>query len=598
MFVQALAQYADSCLADQLTEEAFESKPVPYFIELDASGTFLNRTENMKEVSRGKKVVRVAESMSIAKSPVARTAGVHPLLASDDIRYVLGGGPWSKPKQKQRDDKLCEAFAELIRRAVSKTGDHALVACAEFYSRPDQVEAARDAFRDVKGTALVALSVGGPVIRRERVRDFWRNHYRESASAERVVQGKDAECLISGRMGPIARTHDKIKGLSALGGQPSGVSLMSFDKEAFRSYGWDQNENSPVSPERATAYVLALNDLLRYDGGHRKDIGKEEKGVAFIFWTKEKTEFDPMREIDQADPSQIERLLSFDPMADPDPNMFYMAGVAGNGGRMLIRYWVAETLAEVKGNLKEWFLELRIANAFTGKPSEPPRLSQVLRAIDREGEPPAGRTVALIRRAVEGKAQPLGYQMLGAALARLRVAQNGERLNPVRAGLIRLCVNDRIRSQKLEGGLMNENLDPGQRHPAYLCGRLLAVYEGLQYQAQGEVGQSVVDRYFTLISTYPALAFPKIEYLGKKHLQKLRREKPGARVAIEKEIDRLCGEIEQACGYRFPRALDLEGQGRFVLGYHHQRAHHMAQAREHKQQENGREQTLSNEEGQ
>ncbi len=142
---------------------------------------------------------------------------------------------------------------------------------------------------------------------------------------------------------------------------------------------------------------------------------------------------------------------------------------------------------------------------------------------------------------------------------------------------------------------MTESLDPAQRHPAYLCGRLLAVYEGLQYQAQGgEVGQTVVDRYYTLASTYPALAFPKMETLGKKHLQKLRRDKAGARVAIEKEIDRLCGDIEQACGYRFPQALDLDGQGRFALGYHHQRAHHMAQVQQRKQQENGLNLELTN----
>lgn len=594
MFVQTLAEYADTYLTNQLSDEAFEEKPVPYFIELDGAGTFLNRTENMKEVKRGKKTVRAPESLNVPKSPVARNAGIHPLLAADDIKYVLGGGPWSKPEQKRRDDELCTAFADLIRQALKKTGDEALNACAGFYARPDQIEAARAAFAEVKAGSLTALSVGGPVIRRDSVRNYWKNHYRQTASAERLVGGKEAECLISGKIGPIARTHDKIKGLTALGGQPSGVSLMSFDKEAFRSYGWDQNENSPVSPGRANAYVMALNDLLRYDGGHRKDVA----GVGFIFWTKEKTEFNPMEEIDQADPSQVERLLRLDPLADPDPNKFYMAGVGGNGGRMLIRYWVAETLTDVKGNLKNWFLELRIANVFTGKPSEPPRLWQLLRAIDREGEPPAGRAVALIRRAIEGEAQPLGDRMLAAALARLRVARGAEQLSPVRAGLIRLCVNDQIRTRTLKGGLMTESLDPGQRHPAYLCGRLLAVYEGLQYQAQGEVGQNIVDRYFTLVSTYPALAFPKIEYLGKKHLQKLRREKPGARVAIEKEIDRLCGEIEQACAYRFPQALDLDGQGRFALGYHHQRAHHMAQAREYKQQENGLKQELTNEEEQ
>ncbi len=591
MFVQALAEYADTYLAGQLSEEAFEEKPVQYFIELDETGTFLNRTENTKAVQRGKKTVVTQEALVIPKSPVARNAGIHPLLAADDIKYVLGAGAWSKPDQKVRDEELREAFAQLIQDAANETEDEGLRACAAFYKRSEQLEAARAAFSDAKAGTLVALSVNGPVVKRQAAKDYWQKHYRTTAAAERVVQGKQAECLISGKIGPIARTHDKIKGLASLGGQPSGVSLMSFDKEAFRSYGWDQNENSPVSPDRATAYVLALNDLLRSDKGRRKDI----TGVGFIFWTKKPVEFNPMAEIDQPDPSQVERLLRFDPVADPDPNMFYMAGVAGNGGRMLIRYWVAETLAEVKDNLKNWFLGLRVANVFTGTLSEPPKMWQLLRAIDRTGEPPADRVIALIRRAVEGNAQPLEYRMLSAALARLRAEQGRERLNPVRAGLIRLCLNDQIRARNLAGGLMTETLDLGQRHPAYLCGRLLAVYEGLQYQAQGgEVGQTIVDRYFSLASTYPALAFPKMEGLGKKHLQKLRRDKAGARVAIEKEIDRLCGEIEQACGYRFPQALDLDGQGRFVLGYHHQRAHHMALALERKQQENGSKPELTN----
>jgi CRISPR-associated protein Csd1 len=584
MFVQALAEYADNFLSEQLSEEAFEEKPVPYFIELDGTGTFLNRTENTKSVVRGKKTVTLAESLLIPRSPVARVAGVHPLLGVDDIKYVLGAGPWTKQGQEPRDQELTGAFATLIREAADNTNDDALKSCAAFYARPDQVDAARAAFSDAKAGTIVALSVNGPIIKRDRARDCWRNHYRAKADTDRVVEGVEAECLISGKVGPIARTHDKIKGLAALGGQAAGVSLMSFDKEAFRSYGWDQNQNSPVAPERAMAYVLALNDLLRHDRGHRKDIA----GVGFIFWTKKPTEFNPMAEIDQPDPSQVERLLRFDPDADPDPNMFYMAGVAGNGGRMLIRYWVAETLGEVKGNLKSWFLGLRINNVFTGKPSEPPKFWQILRAIDREGEPPADRVVALVRRAIEGNAQPLGYRMLSAALARLRAAQGTERLNPFRIGLIRLCLNDQIGLRNSEGGWMPEGLDQRQRHPAYLCGRLMAVYEGLQYQAQGgEVGQTVVDRYYTLASTYPALAFPKMEFLGKKHLQKLRRDKQGARVAIEKEIDRLCGEIEEACGYRFPQALDLDGQGRFALGYHHQRAHHMAQAQERKQQDNG-----------
>ncbi len=439
------------------------------------------------------------------------------------------------------------------------------------------MEAARSALAETKSGSIIALALlNEPLVRRPAVRAYWSKLYGLAASG-RVAKGGDAECLICGKVGPIAPTHEKIKGLASLGGQASGVSLMSFDKEAFRSYGWEQNANSPVSADRAMAYVLALNDLLRRDKGRRKDIAD----VGFIFWTKKKTEFDPMATVDQPDPDQVQRLLKFKPDAVEDPNMFYMAGVAGNGGRMLIRYWVNETLASVKGNLKEWFEGLQIADVYTGKLSDAPPFWKLLYAIEREGKPPADRVISLVRRAMEGSAQPLGYRMLSAALARLRVGSSN-RLDPVRAGLIRLCLNDSIRLRKAGGSEMTASLDLEQKHGAYLCGRLLAVYESLQYTASGEVNQTVADRYFTLASTYPSQAFPKLEDLGNKHLRKLRRDNRGAMVRIGQDIDHLHVEIEQASGFKFPQALDLDGQGRFALGYHHQRAHQMAQAQANK----------------
>jgi len=97
-----------------------------------------------------------------------------------------------------------------------------------------------------------------------------------------------------GEVGPIAVTHDKIKGASSLGGQPAGVALMSFDKQAFCSYGWEQNQNGPVSPERATAYVLALNDLMKH-GRHRQGRNRERTvrtrtdlgSMGFLYWTRD-----------------------------------------------------------------------------------------------------------------------------------------------------------------------------------------------------------------------------------------------------------------------------------------------------------------------
>lgn len=595
MFVQALAQYADTYLGEELDDEAWEEKPVPYLLELAADGSFLNVVERMTLVARGKKMVRVPQPLSVPRSPVNRNSGLHPLLAADDIKYVLGVGAWTTDAQEKNHAERHEAFVELIGQAAQSTHDTALQACERFFAKPDDVEKARAEMKmkEAKAGSLVALSVDGALVLRPAVRAFWREHYQE-AFKERVEDGGGVgECLISGEFGPIVPTHGKIKGTASLHGRAE-VSLMSFDKEAFRSYGWDQNQNSPVSPGRAMAYVLALNDLLRHDKGHRRDIA----GVGFIYWLKRPEEFDPFMALYQPSERQVAAMLSLDPGADPNPNEFYMAGVSGNGGRLRVRYWVTDSLGHVKSNLRDWFEGLRVSG-FEG-PSEPVRFWQLLQAIDREGAPPADRVIALLRRAIEGPSQPLGYRMLAAALNPLRRA--GER-TAARLGLVRLCVNDLIHVHKRGEKPMTESLDPEQKNSAYLCGRLLAEYEGLQYNAfrsagESKVNLSVADRYYSLASTNPAIAFPRIEDLGKKHLRKLQRDNLGAAIAIEQRLQELHGLLEQAAGYRFPSMLNLDQQGRFALGYHHQRAYAMAHAKakkeEHAAQEIDKEQRQEN----
>ena len=454
-----------------------------------------------------------------------------------------------------------------------------------FLRRSGRTSGARQAFAGSKPPvgANIALSVGGPVIDRDDVRRYWREHY-QKANAARNEKGGEGMCLISGKVGPIAPTHEPIKGMASLGGQPKGVAMMSFDKEAFRSYGWEKNANSPVSPERAAAYVLALNDLLKRGRASRID----HCGVGFLFWTKKPAERTPISILEEADPEQVKQLLLLDEGSlHLDPNEFYLLGVSGNGGRLLVRFWIHENLETVHKNVAGWFKGLRISSPFGGTP-DPPKLWQLLGAIARD-EPPPDRAIQLIRRAILG--EPLGNTILAGALARLRLASGAERLSPVRAGLIRLCIND----QK-EGPKMSEELDPNLNHRAYLCGRLLALYDGLQFQAQGEVNASVSDRYYSLASTYPALAFPKVIDLGLRHLKKLRRDKRGAAVNIEKEIQEIYVRLA-AGGAVFPPALSLENQGRFAIGYHHQRADSIARgiAKKQERQQNESREEANNE---
>ncbi|MFH1018754.1 MAG: type I-C CRISPR-associated protein Cas8c/Csd1, partial [Pseudomonadota bacterium] len=328
-------------------------------------------------------------------------------------------------------------------------------------------------------------------------------------------------------------------------------------------------------------YVLALNDLLHL-GKHRRGTDKDTSvttrfdagGVGFLFWTRKPSD-DNLSLFAEADPEEVRKLLSApqrgrDTTLDPSQNDFYLLAVSGNGGRLLVRYWFHDKLENVRDNVRGWFEGLRIADVFhQGTPSEAPPLWKLLAALSLRDKPdkvPANRVVQLVRRALHGL--PLGRTILAAALNRIRAKKGGERLSPIRVGLVRMCVNDLEQVEKKGAPFMGESLDQSLQHPAYVCGRLLAVYDKLQYAAQGEVNVTVADRYYGMASTRPQAAFPSVERLSRAHLKKLRRDNRGAAVNIEREI----GELLSRLDGRFPSYFTLEDQGRFTIGFHHQKA--------------------------
>lgn len=583
MLVQALAEYADNYLSEELNDAAWELKPVPWLLEISRQGSFLNATPRMKTETRGKKQVQVPMQMSMPRSPVNRNSGEHPLLGTDDIAYVLGVGPWTPDKDadKEKADKHHEAFVSLIDKASAETGDNALASCVRFYANAEEVERARNALKEAKPGTLVALSVGEPLVERESVQQFWRKHY-QAVSAE-SVEGNVGECMISGAFGPIAPTHPKIKGVSNLGGRAE-VGLMSFDKEAFRSYGWKQNQNSPISPDRALAYVLAFNDLLKQD--KRRDRG----GIGFLYWLKNKADIDVLGLLERADPQQVADMLDFNPAANPDTNRFYMVGVSGNGGRLRVRYWSDLALTEVKKNLKNWHEQLRVEYPWDRPPVN---LWHIRYALNRDGKLSSQMEMMLQRRAIEGL--PLGYSMLSEALTCLRHPststnkpneaqgqKNSDSFERFRVpiALIRMCLNDLRRKEGEEE--MSEGLNPTCSYPAYVCGRLMAAYEDLQRATARKSGvpinKTITDRFFSLASTYPAAAFAEIVDLGQKHLKKLRRLDSGAAFGIEKRIMEISNLLQPDEKGPYPSDLSLEGQGLFALGYFHQKSRSISDA--------------------
>src|SRR5260370_34768979 len=111
---------------------------------------------------------------------------------------------------------------------------------------------------------------------RQAARDLWT---RLTAAAEKT----SAACLITGDHAPVARLHPAIKGV--WGAQSSGASIVSFNLDAFESYGHEQGENAPVSEAAAFAYTSALNHFLERNSGHRVQIGD----ASTLFWADSST---------------------------------------------------------------------------------------------------------------------------------------------------------------------------------------------------------------------------------------------------------------------------------------------------------------------
>ena len=109
--------------------------------------------------------------------------------------------------------------------------------------------------------------------------------------------------------------------------------------------------------------------------------------------------------------------------------------------------------------------------------------------------------------------------------------------------------------------IIKENQNQG-----YLCGRLFAVLENLQYAANKQ--DSIRSSYMNAASSTPSTVFSTVLKLSNSHYAKLAKEKKGLANFFDNQKKEIIVLIQN-----FPNTLSLEDQGRFFLGYYHQKAH-------------------------
>ena len=445
--------------------------------------------------------------------------------------------------------------------------------------------------------------------------DWWRAQYKELKKLQAGEEEKDSgQCqmidVITGEIAEPIRSHEKIKGLVSVGGLGTGDSMVSFDKDAYRSFGLEQSLNAAMSAETVSAYATALNKLISDKNQSKRLVGtimtywydksieKEDDPMEFLCQQKEqvdeeilgmdnapeeistpkKKKIKTKEDLARDEKSAIQTLKKLLDSIEKDPqkrsysmNAHYHAIVlSGVSGRVMMRDYIFASYEEIARNILQWFEDVGIR--YRQKLREP-TMWNIICSIERDPKPkdaPKPLEAKLWRCAVKKESIP--REALAKAVHRSTVyfmseknkSNNNEDWNQAtRMGLIKAY---HVRKQRKSGGekLNLDSLNEGNPSVAYQCGRLLSILADLQYAALGDVGAGVIDRFYASASSTPALILGRLTRTSQYHLAKL---DPGLARIYDAKIAKVWSKI----GNSVPKTFNLEDQSLFALGYYQQK---------------------------
>lgn len=396
-------------------------------------------------------------------------------------------------------------------------------------------------------------------------------------AASSSVGAEPAICLVTGGRGGVTRLHPSIK--NVWGAQSSGASLVSFNLDAFTSYGHAQGDNAPVSETATFAYGTVLNRFLSRDSGHRVQIGD----ASTVFWAdasdadvaQEAESFFASyveasgpdetddREAAKAIGDKLEALRQGHPLSEVEPRLtegvrFHVLGLAPNAARLSVRFYLEDSFGSITANYQRFLADVAIEPV----PRQPAALWRLLVELavqgKRENVPP-GLAGDWMRAILTGGRYP--QALLAATLMRCRSDQS---VNALRAGIVRAVL---IRNHHEEVPVArNINHD----NDAYQLGRLFALLEAAQYAALGKVNAGIGDRYYASASSTPARVFGPLLRGLRIHISDARKRGRGG--WIEPRV----AEIMAKLSPDLPTSLRLVDQGKFAIGYYHEKSHRPA----------------------
>lgn len=557
MILKALYDYYNRC--DNLPAKGLEEKEIGFLLVLSPEGQFLR----FEDCRTGKDHARVY----LVKKHVGRSSAAVANYLYDNSAYVLGYSEKSNGKEQLYLDTFKEKV-ESIGDAFPDNKD--ITAIRKFYSN------SRDMIIE-----LVSQDVLWEDIKKNLSKKYSTFSFRIEGDLKIVAEKKellqleecndkaeaDDICLVSGKHGPSVETTTA----TMIPGSQAIAKLVSFQvNSGYDSYGKTKCGNAPISEEAEFAYTTALNSMLQKGSRNKFMLGTR----TFVFWASNNNEASKETEESLFD------LLGFSEEANDDPNAnlmkvrkvfesiysgtletglddkFYILGLAPNSARIAVVYWSETTLKDFAGKILKHFSDMEIQD--TRKDKKPYMgIREIISSVTLGGKM-SDATPNLPEAVVKSIFQGLPYPqtLYSACLRRIRAEQ---KLTITRAAIIKAYLNRQSNNNKK----IDIMLDKENNNQGYLCGRLFAVLDKIQEDANKI--SSIRERYMNAASSTPSAVFATILNLSVHHSEKLEE---GRRIYFEKLKQEI---LDKVSADGFPTHLDLQDQGRFFVGYYHQR---------------------------
>lgn len=478
--------------------------------------------------------------------------------------YVIGGADESAKKH--------DTFIRMVEKLKEQvSSDRYLNAISEFYKKNEKLEDIikndvlyEEMHKSKKNISFLLQGESKIAAENEKV---WNLILSQSAD-----DGIYGICLVTGKKDSVARLHTTIKLTKDTG------PLVSFKTDrGYDSYGKEQGYNAQISGDAEFAYTTALNAMLQKGSHNKFSVGNR----TFVFWASSHSEA-----AEQTEGSLFD-LLGYTEEEVDDPNAkieqvrkvftaiysgslktsledrFYILGLAPNSARIAVVYWSECSLKEFAGKILCHFKDMEINDTRIDKKPYM-GIKSMLAAVTLNGkqsEATPNLPEAVVKSIFQGTPYP--FTLFSACIRRIRAESgNKDAIRIARMAIIKAYLN-RINdnNKKIETMLDKSNTNQG-----YLCGRLFAVLENLQYAANKQ--DSIRSGYMNAASSTPSAVYPTILKLSNSHYSKLAKDKKGLAIYFDNQKKEIMAQISD-----FPDTLDLSDQGRFFLGYYHQKNH-------------------------